>query len=607
MRVFLILTPELGIHFPNSGLPKDVIARKDNIAQDCNYSKIPVHLAPEFNKRYTSFLGRMDNLFHDLGKSQPQVMKCVTAVLTGSFWKYYRSPRNSAADPFSGPCGDYSNQASLAFRQRVESFYSQKEFNEPTAASANRWKTRTLEEVNRRWFYQFSEDVFRNRSRGAVQRKSAQLSVLDMELYTLEADPGVAYSNFLQMLSGGHADFSRLSALIDQASIRQTAIQSSASDSSAAFPFIHWTAMGGFRMLAEPEKQFLVLKSLLLLGGQKGGILLDESEWFSFSAQFQNRMEMITRLLLHANFRLTSRVIYLSPHLWSDGSELLTELTGKVGYQLRVIASIDRLMHESHESSAQLLIVDPNFILTREVVQKLCAWAAAGRVLVMPRSQLYTEAGRIELEQILIRTNKIEVDLGMPYRLHAMSEGKLVIYDLPRSSAPREDQSASIKTFLSAILSIAEVESFCSLNDHRLSVIAFDHLADSTEFRGPVSAARDEVALFILNGSRDPVVADILFPDEVLISDLGARLSGLDSALGVEKDRNKSNRFSLEVPPYAVLPLSVEGMDVNRIHRIQERQIAALNAEATRASAMSAALSELTGLSTTESFGDLWS
>jgi hypothetical protein len=82
MTVSLIITPEVGIHYPNSGFPKDVIQRKDCLAQNQsgpiavsmapNAFPLPSLLAPEFQKRYFSFLSRMDSFLGDLGRSQSE-------------------------------------------------------------------------------------------------------------------------------------------------------------------------------------------------------------------------------------------------------------------------------------------------------------------------------------------------------------------------------------------------------------------------------------------------------------------------------------------------------------------------------------------------------
>src|SRR5208337_2342237 len=98
----------------------------------------------------------------------------------------------------------------------------------------------------------------------------------------------------------------------------------------------------------------------------------------------------------------------------------------KVGLSARLVASIDLVLREKN---AELLVVDPGFIFTREQLTKLFAWARAGRTLVIPRSALYTEAARAELEHLLSSTQRIEMTLGIPYRLHGVGDGKVFICD----------------------------------------------------------------------------------------------------------------------------------------------------------------------------------
>src|SRR4051812_20613826 len=92
MTVSLILSPEVGIHYPNSGLPKDVISREANMAKHChsgpvlvnlppNAYSLPSFFAPEFAKRYYSFLSRMDSLFADLARQPGSPLKNVNIVL----------------------------------------------------------------------------------------------------------------------------------------------------------------------------------------------------------------------------------------------------------------------------------------------------------------------------------------------------------------------------------------------------------------------------------------------------------------------------------------------------------------------------------------------
>ncbi len=336
MTVSLILTPEVGVHYLNSGLPKDLFSKAENTAKNVqsqpvviglppNAFALPSLMAPEYTKRYHNFLSRMDNLLADLCRSHPQLVDAITITMSGSFWKYYRSSASASLQTFGGLSGDFSGSSSVAYRQRLEQHFSQQEFADPDLSASNRWKTRALEPVNRRWFFQQCEDVFRARSLRFVRRKALALKAQQIELFTPEADPAFAYSNLLQLISGGHADFAKLSVLLEDCASR-----ASAAGDGAAAPFVHWTALGGFQTLSDSEKQFLILKGLLLLGGRGGGLMIDESEWFALSSAFRARAESLARLLSQGELRLKNRALYLGAHLWSSAGPLWTELRSKL-------------------------------------------------------------------------------------------------------------------------------------------------------------------------------------------------------------------------------------------------------------------------------------
>ena len=91
------------------------------------------------------------------------------------------------------------------------------------------------------------------------------------------------------------------------------------------------------------------------------------------------------------------------------------------------------------------------------------------------------------------------------------------------------------------------------------------------------------------------------------ISDLGIELSGSPPAAMVserEEQVARANRFALSVPPFGILPMTVEGL--NLVER-REKQIAALSAEKMKENVMNAAVSELPGFNFDESFEEVWS
>ncbi|MEK7691277.1 MAG: hypothetical protein AAB425_09670, partial [Bdellovibrionota bacterium] len=369
-------------------------------------------------------------------------------------------------------------------------YFGHKEFSGKNAAAANRWKTLALEETNRRWFLQHSEEVFRARSTQIARRKSFDIELNHLEVFAPEADPGYHYSHWLQQLGAGYADFGMLSGLVDEYSLR-----ASSAEGELCAPFVHWTGLGGFRGLADSEKQFLVLKAMLLLGGRGGGVLLDEDEWFSFSLAFRSRVEALARSLARGELRLKSTVAYLVPHLWGDPGDLVAALEQRAGAQTRIVASHDAL--EALGSEPKFLLVDPTWVMTRETIERLMTWVSAGsaageRVLALPRSPLFSEPARDLLEEILRRDSRervLDVDLGIPYRLHQMGAGKLVLFDLPEGLSTSGEVGHAWKSFLDALLAIADFEPSCRVLDGRLSTIALDR--------------RDgALGVFILNGSR---------------------------------------------------------------------------------------------------------
>jgi hypothetical protein len=606
ISISLILTPEVGVHYPYSGMPKDLVTKPE--VQACHQGNGPVICslppnrfalpsisAQEFNKRYYSFLARIDGILADFSRTYGKQLDTVNLVLTGSFWKYYRSPRHSAQNPFQGVAGDFSGPAMLEYRHRVEHFYSQPEFSDPTPAAANRWKTQVMEEANQRWFNQQSEAVFRNRTVQQLRRKAAPAHIREVELFTPEADPSISYLQFLETIAGGTGDFARMSSLIDE----YAAFASHGAVSRAA-SFIHWTSLAGFHALSDSEKQFLILKSLLIMGGMGGGLYIDEEEWFSLSPGFRGRVEAFARAISQGELRMVSRALYLTPHLWSNAGPLWKPLFERLSVEAKMISSLDAL---ASERDANLLILDPSFIVTREVLQKLMAWAKSGRVLVMPRTQLYTQLARHELDLGLARSKQLDIDLGVRYRLHHLGDGQLIIHDLPQALSNPNESARAWQTFLSAILSVAGVESYCKVSDARIATIPL--------------WKKDErnLGLFVINSTKRQIAADLIFASAVRVSDLAVAVSAtkasqqaavnVDATAGNASLIAPANRFTLEVPPNGVMPLQVDGLwRGDSIERIE----AAKTADALRVSSQSAAISELAGFGSLENesvFGSL--
>lgn len=585
MTVSLIVTPELGVHFTSSGLPKDVMNRTDTVAQHFqkgpvqislapNSFHLPSLLSPEFTKRYYSFLSRIDNLLYDFEKTQGRSLDNVTLVMTGGFWKYYRSPVASATGAYSGIAGDYSNNGGVVYRQAVEDFYSQPEFNDPNPAAAQRWKTQAMDEVNRRWFHQHSEAVFRNRTLQFVRKRVSSVQLREIELFTPEADPALAYSFFLNAVSGCGSDFARLSGVLED-----SAKMSTMAGFAPAVSCVHWSSLGGFKSLADTEKQFLILKSLLMMGPQGGGVLLDEAEWFSLSRSFRTHVEAFAEAIGNGDLTLKAKALYLCPHLWSGPTAFWSEISKKAGLAATKLASLELALQNE---DARLLMLDPAFIITRDVVRKLVQWASnQGKVLVLPRSTLYTESARSALELIASGSTRIEMQLGVSYRILPLGEGKLVIYDAPEKAFTQEMNAPEWRNFISAVLALSEIEPECQSSDSRVSLIQLERKDQSS-------------GLFVLNGSHRPVTADVIFPVDVSVSDLALEVRrNLSETLEPAAAAASARRFSLDVPACGILPLAIDRVGLGTL---SEQKAADQLSRLGRDNAAAAAANELPGL-----------
>ena len=559
LKVSLIVNPELGVHYPNSGLPKDMVRTPTELALHCdqlpmtsalppNLFALPSLFSADLGKRYYSFLSRVDSVLGDLGRTHPHSVKNVTLITTGSFWKYYRSAQRSTLSPFAGPAGDFSPAATVIFRQRVEQFFSQREFQDPTPISANRWKTKAMDEVNRRWFFQQAEDVYKHRSFQMLRKKAGFLNIREIELYTPEADPGFLYSHMLQELSGGNADWARLSTLVDHAASR-----SSFGSASVAGPFVHWTSLGGFRSLADTQRQFLILKSLLLMGGQCGGILLDEADWFSLSHAFRSRVSTIGKMIQYGQLQLDTSIAYFSPHSWSGGGVLWDELQAQMGVEARMLASFEALQRRAE---TRLTIVDPTMVITREVLERLIRWAETGRTVALPRSTLYTESARAELEKLAATSRRMDINFDIPYHLYFVGAGKLALYEWD-SSLMKTSSRALVQAFVASIVALSGVNKLCKSATGKVQTIPLRPKPKS-------AAATIETggrSIFIFNETSLASNTELQFSAAVAISDFATTFARLEKGQSLANSREAvehSSSFALDLAPCGIAALALE-------------------------------------------------
>ncbi len=604
MSATLIVSPEVGAHALYAGLPKDLAKNSEIQARNRDEQAAIVALPPRifalpslhaktFVTRYHSFLTKLDQMIGEMARANPELLESLQIVLTGSFFKYYRPASGSQLSAFRGQNGDRSNSAELAFRTELDQYANLREF----LTMKDKLRSKEFEPVFRARFQNHAEEVFRIRQAQFFRKRSLGVDVAQAELFTPEADPSLTYSNVFQLTSRGMADFPALDRMISEAATRQSMV-----GEARAAPMLHWTGFGPFTRLTDSEKQFLILKSLLLLGGRGGGVVLDEAEWYSLSAPFRKRAELFAQTLLSKELELETKAFCLTGHLWSDGktgvpsaseakagagaSVFWPELRLTLDTQARLIASPEAA---AWEDEAKILFVEPNVLLTLETWRKLATWVEGGRVLVFSKHQPMTSEVRAEFDAAFKSRQKIDMNLGTRYLIHAAGEGKIVVFE-PTTHA------SEWKQFVASMLSLSQATPEMGVSDPRIDLVCLKRGLQSGSGRAGV---------FIFNATRTSIAAEVRFENEVTVADLSAVLSRETARAPQEPDDDQnaeSNRFELEAPPCGVLPISVAGLgEVGR-----EKRIAGNLSGLTSKAADEAANSELSGFQMGDDFSDVF-
>lgn len=553
LRVHLIVTPEPGVQVPDSGLPKDLVSRTESWARTTDGQPVMIALAPrvfavpsllssDFQKRYSTYLTRLESVLHEA--SQNFGLNHVTLDISGSYFKYLRTPVGAA---YEGECRDESSAAQLQFRQAVDQFFGRAEFSHRNPILANQWKSRAMESVNAKWFFQSSEDSFRSRTRQMLARRIASVQIQDVDVSTPEADPSLLHSTLLRIATRQGGDFYSLSRLVDASVLH-----------AGSRPLIHWTALGSFHALSTPQRQYLVLKALLAFGSRGGAVLLDESEWRTLSKGFKARVETLGRALQERRLVADERVFYLVPHQWSGGDVLGMELKRALGARLKRVTRFDEVLwksgRENPSSLSQTVFIDPSYVITAELMQKLVAWLngsrpEAPRNLVISRSGFMTDAAHEEFERWYASGKSLALHAGLRYEL-ATQNGRAVIFDSLHSDTADREAQKSWETFVQTMLGLADVRRTCQVIDPKLDRIELERGADH------------QAAVFVMNGSNASVQADLVFPRPAELRDLVSVLRSERQLGGGERSASpsplpKNQRFTLEVPAYGVLPVAV--------------------------------------------------
>ena len=257
-------------------------------------------------------------------------------------------------------------------------------------------------------------------------------------------------------------------------------------------------------------------------------------------------------MIQYGQLQLDTAVAFLSPYSWGDGGVLWDELHAQVGVEARFISCLDALFRKTE---TQLAIIDPAMIITRDVLERLVRWAEAGHTVALPRSTLYKESARAELEKLATSSRRMDINFDIPYHLHFVGAGKLAVYEWDPSLMEPESR-ALVQAFIASVVALSGVQPLCKSGSGKVQAIPL-HPKQKT----PTLREAGGRSVFIFNETTQPSNAELRFSVPVAISDFAttfARLEKGQDLSGSKEAVENSEQFALDLAPCGIAALALE-------------------------------------------------
>ncbi len=496
LAVRLGVTPELGIGYPNGGVPDELLRERQNLAQDRLghpfYACVPpnIHplvslLAPAVFQRYGHFLLKITQELAEV--FQEGFETDVELVVTDSLFKHYRNTGLAASDH-----GDFSLR-----HMQFGAGYKKEE-----------WTPALAERIFHSRAFDFLESRF---------SKYPRVKVVARNLFARDSSHG----RLLEELIGSGPNHSDLF---------QSLVRARSSCSIA------W--LDDLFRLRDRERNFLVSSSLIIFGET----WLNEHDYFSLSNSFRGKMQKLIKGFSTGETELARPAIALSQNRFAPAriSSLLQEKLGVAIKFKNSLADIDA----KERKSTKLFVVEEGYVLELPEAVELLA-LARGRdcTLVVFRSSL-CEAGLKELKKL----KTFRLNHGWLFEIGIFPGGGHVLL-----IEGQEHSQLSMNTLGDSLVSVARLEPFCSFDrgDSGVLSVSVDwNLKDET----PEEKSKGDMkTLFLMNPGTEAKKLTLEFSGAV-------RIHGASQGEGASAEvsgQGFGKCFETELPPLSVIPLSL--------------------------------------------------
>ena len=490
----LVVTPELGIGYPNGGVPDELLRERQNLAQDRLghpfYACVPpnIHplvslLAPSVFQRYGHFLLKLhQELMEALADAGDATDPGLELIVSDSLFKHYRNTGLASSDH-----GDFSLR-----HLQFGAGYKKEE-----------WTPALAERI----FHSRAFDFLRSRF-----SKLPQVRVITRNLFARDTSHG----RLLEELVGAgpnHADL-----------FRELVRARCSCD-------VAW--LDDLYRLRDRERNFLVSSALVTFGET----WLNEHDYFSLSEGFRAKMRKLIDGFSTPETMLARPAIAIAQNRFAP-AQISTLLQDKLGVALKLKTSLADIGEEERRHT-KLFVVEEGFSLElRQTLELLSLPRERDCTLVLFRSSL-CETGLRELRKL----KTFRLNHGWLFEIGIFPGGGHVLL-----VEGQENAHLSMNTLGDSLVSVARIEPFCAFDrgDAGLVSVSVDWSLEGEE---PDEKGREMKTLFLMNPEPETKKVSLEFTHPVRIHGGGA---------GAESGEGPAGKcFESELPALSVIPLSV--------------------------------------------------
>jgi hypothetical protein len=529
MRVRLYVMPELGVNYPYSGLPRELLENHNNQAIDGsgqviyntaapNIFPLPSFLAPEVVKRFGNYLIKVAGVLSEIANETSEAHLCEVVIGDGLF-NYYRSFQSKPVDH-----GDYSAAHVMAFRDFLDKEYS--------AEGSATFKRQVYEVYNRHLFFAHMEQLLREKTEMIFSKKNPKLRISFEDILNPECVPELNQHALFAEVTNMKCSTKRFYDEIAEAGSRNENI--------------YLNHAGIFRKFTEQEKSFLVLSSLI----HSGIAALSSDDVMSFSDSFRKKIGQLLTAMKLGEYQNLRKLRYVSASKYFKNEECYNCLKRMAQGVLTVGCGLtqrrsDRTSEESrfHE---RLIFIDPSMIIKPVDFLKALSLAQSGKVVAIPapfeKVTNYETVALNHYQQFKRGRQSLKINIGLFYEVFEYHLGKVVFYDSSSFwSSSVHTGSDALSLFFKALLGLAEIAPICLVNNQRLHVICHVSRVDPSD-----------KLLFLINPESEVITAKLTFECDVGLSALPQETSNNIQAESWMIGKN----FELQVPPKGILSMA---------------------------------------------------